>query len=79
MDKPDLKQYYQLLGLTETASADEIQEAYLRQVALKRRAGKKGQLESLKLAYQTLWEHTLQQNYDQAQAAEAVSVSPKSW
>ncbi|MGK7932781.1 MAG: J domain-containing protein [Microcystaceae cyanobacterium] len=68
MDKPDFEQYYQLLGLSLNASADEIQEAYLHQVAIKRREGQKRELESLKLAYQTLWEHTLQQDYDQAQA-----------
>lgn len=69
MDRPDLEQYYQLLGLPSHASPDEIQEAYLRQVGVKRRQGKQGELDTLKLAYQTLWNYTLQQNYDQAQAA----------
>lgn len=75
MSNLNLEQCYQILNLEADASADEVQQAYLKELARLRREGKKNEKAQLTAAYNQLLEYTQGKAYNQGQASPELTLN----
>ncbi len=67
MNEPNIEQYYQILNLEPGASAEDIEQAYLKLVGKKLRQGEKEELKTIREAYNHLIDYSQKQAEEQEQ------------
>jgi hypothetical protein len=75
MNDSELERLYQLLKLDPGASADEVQQAYIKELARLRREGSKSEKAQLTVVYNELLAYTQNQAYAEAQAAPQQTIT----